>query len=133
MKKLKVSKEELLQWHADNEIEIFGKQIKYYINEDWDSFYYYSRVSKLEEDRFEQFFEEEYFEEVEVEPEPNYNDWIGKDCVFSDYPIEKHGEVYLGILSHITKENYFIINYGRAYLHCMLKKNYVKLLKEQSK
>lgn len=67
------------------------------------------------------------------EPEPNYNEWIGEDCVFSDFPIKKDSEVFSGILKHITKENYFTINYDRTYLHCMLKKDYVKLLKEQTK
>ena len=125
MKKLKVSKEELLQWYEDNDTGLTSKQVKAYNSDDWDNFF----DDESSDDEIIMYGK--YFEGSE--PEPNYNDWIGEDCAFSDYQIGKHGEVYVGILSHITIDNYFIINYGRAYSHCMLKKDYVKLLKEQSK
>jgi len=66
------------------------------------------------------------------EPEPNYNDWIGEDCVFSDYPIDRNNEVFIGVFtSH--KVYRFVSNEQDSWKYCMLKKDYVKLLKEQSK
>lgn len=68
------------------------------------------------------------------EPEPDYNEWIGEDCVFSDYLIETDNDcLYLSILDSITDYNSFRMINGNTYPYCMLKSDYVKLLKEQSK
>lgn len=68
------------------------------------------------------------------EPEPDYNEWIGEDCVFSDHPIGTDNDsLYLSILDSITDYNSFRMINGNTYSYCMLKSDYVKLLKEQSK
>jgi hypothetical protein len=141
MIKLKVSKEELLQWYADNDIMLMGGQIKDYINEDWDSFVENEDADMREKEMFKEYFEE-------LEPEPNYNEWIGEDCVFSNYPIVKKSEIYLDVLRIIEGSEVYLgvliffdislisgfrCNDNNNYLYCMLKKDYVKLLKEQSK
>jgi len=83
------------------------------------------------------FYSDEYKKELKAldiweEPEPNYNDWIGEDCVFSDYPIDRNNEVFIGLFtSH--KGYRFVSNEQDSWKYCMLKKDYVKLLKENEK
>jgi hypothetical protein len=72
----------------------------------------------------------------EPKPESDYKDWIGEDCVFSDEPFGDiiNSEVYQGILVYFNRiSSRFTNNYQNSYEYCMLKKDYVKLIKEQSK
>ena len=127
MIKLKVSKEKLLQWYADNNTGITSKQVKAYFYEDWESFMDYNFLSKAEKSMFEEYFEF-------PEPEPNYKDWIGEDCVFSDDEIKSNAvnEVHIGILIGFNETDFLAEN-GASWGYCMLKKDYVKLIKELSK
>ena len=48
MIKLKVSKEELLQWYADNKVPVAPKQIRDYNSDDWGGFIGYSNITSTE-------------------------------------------------------------------------------------
>lgn len=71
------------------------------------------------------------------EPEPDYNEWIGEDCVFARIKIEgKTERIRYGVLVCYEKNkegNIEFTNGDGFYKYCMLKSDYVKLLKEQSK
>jgi hypothetical protein len=73
-----------------------------------------------------------------VEEEPDYNSWIGEDCVFSDEAPDlnniKKYICFLGVLTNYSKgENKNFRDNAYFWNYCMLKKDYVKLLKEQGK
>jgi hypothetical protein len=127
MIKLKVSKEKLLQWYADNDISLYQDQIKYYVNNDWESFINCDSANTTEKCMFKNYFEYS-------EPEPDYKDLIGEDCVFSDFPFDDiiNFPVYPGVLLYFNGSR-FKTNYQNSYEYCMLKKDYVKLIKEQIK
>ena len=127
MIKLKVSKEKLLQWYADNDTDLSSKQLKAYVNENWESFINPNFIANKERSMFKEYFEYS-------EPEPDYKDWIGEDCVFSDSPFDDiiNCEAHEGILIYFEDDK-FINNIQDVFSYCMLKKDYVKLIKEQSK
>ena len=76
-----------------------------------------------------------FFYEPEPEPEPDYKDWIGEDCVFSNKPFDNiiDLKVHLGILLSFTTSGKFRDNRFFYHDYCMLKKDYIDLIKEQSK
>lgn len=129
MTKLKVSKEKLLQWYEDNRVNLSAKQVRAYNSDDWDSFVNTDVLYNKEKEMCKEYFEE-------VEPEPNYNEWIGEDCVFSDeeFDLEEisNNEIYESILLSYNLGTTYEFRSGLdVYKYCMLKKDYVKLLKEQ--
>ena len=93
-------------------------------------------------DKYKNYYKdtEESFEKAEkvtnffYEPEPDYKDWIGEDCIFSDCPFDIiiNCEAHDGILIYF-KDGKFINNIQDIFSYCMLKKDYVKLIKEQIK
>jgi hypothetical protein len=127
MIKLKVSKEKLLQWYADNNAGLTSKQVKAAINDDWNNFIDCNSANEIQKSMFKNYFEY-------PDPEPNYKDWIGEDCVFSDYPFDDiiNCEAHEGILICFENDK-FINNIQDVFSYCMLKKDYVKLIKEQIK
>lgn len=138
MIKLKVSKEELLQWYEDNDTTITAKQVRAYNSDDWDNFFDDNAMGR------ELMMYKEYFEE----PEPNYNEMIGEDCVFSNSKPNKERIIdWLPIHESILKAHsvgydktfksavIIMDKYGNIcndWKYCMLKTDYIKLLKEQS-
>ena len=69
-----------------------------------------------------------------VEPEPNYNAWIGKWCVFSYVPITSHNTiVMLSILKEIQIDKYKFIPSVKDshYRYCMLLTDYQNMIKGQ--
>ena len=131
MIKLKVSKEKLLQWYADNNTGLMSKQVKAYFYEDWDNFIDCNDLDTTEKSMFKEYFEFS-------KPEPDYKDWISKDCVFWDEPFDDiiNCDTYEGILIYFDlsgDKKLFLTNSQDTYNYCMLKKDYVKLIKDQMK
>jgi len=127
---LKVNKLELLEWYLLNWVELTASQLNDCRNEDWLSFYNSAKKNPKQKEMLDTWFE--------VIEEPDYNSWIGEDCVFSDEAPDlnniKKYICFLGVLTNYSKgENKNFRDNAYSWNYCMLKKDYVKLLKEQAK
>jgi len=129
---LKVSKLELLEWYLLNS-GLSPTQRKYYFNNDWLNFFKEIRKGSSKSYGEEKAMLNTWFEVIE---EPNYDEWVGEWCVFSDVPISSHKTiVILGILKGIKMDKFKFIPSERdsRYRYCMLLTDYQKMIKEQGK
>ena len=128
---LKVSKLELLEWYPNNDIMLSSGQMSCYKNNDWLNFYQEIKDGSLSGYAKEKAMLDTWFEVID---EPNYDEWIGKWCVFSDKIIDKNSlEITLSKLIKVgIEKNYpFRTSCDIDYRYCMLLSDFQKMIKEQ--
>ena len=126
---LKVPKLEFLEWYPNNDINLSSTQMRCYKNNDWLNFYQEIKDGSLSGYAKEIAMLDTWFEVIE---EPNYDEWIGKWCVFSDEKIEKDTHLRIGILQYKSNiHNKFIVAGNIAYPYCMLLSDFQKMIKGQ--